>query len=87
MIDIKFLRENPEIVKENIKKKFQDNKLNLVDEVIALDIKKREAQLNGDNLRAQRKSLSSQIGELMKTGKKDDAEKIKLQVSDINKKL
>lgn len=57
MIDIKFLKENPDIVKENIKKKFQDYKLNLVDEVIELDIKNREAKLNGDNLRAERKTL------------------------------
>ena len=66
MIDIKLLRENPELVKENIKNKFQDQKLVLVDEVLELDIKNREAKLNGDNLRAERKSLSSQIGELMK---------------------
>ena len=87
MIDIKFLRENPDVVKKNIKKKFQDNKLVLVDEVIELDIKNRQAQLNGDNLRAERKSLSSKIGELMKAGKKDDAEKIKIQVTEINNKL
>ena len=77
MIDIKFLREHPDVVKENIKKKFQDHKLVMVDEVIELDKKNREAQLTGDNLRAERKALSSQIGELMKTGKKDEAEKIK----------
>ena len=70
MIDIKFLRENPEIVKDNIKKKFQDEKLVLVDEIIDLDKKNREAKLDGDNLRAQRKTLSNQIGELMKSGKK-----------------
>ena len=74
MIDIKFLREHPDIVKENIKKKFQDNKLILVDEIIDLDIN-REAKLNGDNLRAERKSLSSEIGNLMKQGKKEEAEK------------
>ena len=74
MIDIKFLRENPDIVKDNIKKKFQDQKLILVDEVIELDIKNREAKLNGDNLRAERKSLSNQIGSLMKQGKKDEAD-------------
>ena len=61
MIDIKFLRENPNIVKENIKKKFQDNKLGLVDEIIELDKKNRECKLNGDNLRNQRKTLSSQM--------------------------
>ena len=87
MIDIKFLRENPDIVKDNIKKKFQDQKLILVDEVIELDIKNREAKLNGDNLRAERKSLSNQIGSLMKQGKKDEAEKIKMQVNEVNKKL
>ena len=87
MIDIKFLRENPDIVKENIKKKFQDNKLVLVDEVIDLDVKNRQAQLNGDNLRSERKSLSNQIGQLMKAGKKDEAENIKKQVNEINAKL
>ena len=69
MIDIKFLREHPDIVKENIKKKFQNHKLVLVDEVLELDKKNREAKLNGDNLRAERKSLSSEIGNLMKQGK------------------
>lgn len=87
MIDIKFLREHPDIVKENIKKKFQDNKLTLVDEIIDLDIKNREAKLNGDNLRAERKSLSSEIGNLMKQGKKEEAEKVKAKVQEINKKL
>ena len=87
MIDIKFLRENPEIVKENIKKKFQGEKLPLVDEVIELDVKNREAKLNGDNLRSERKNLSSQIGELMKQGKKDEAEEIKAKVQEINQKL
>ena len=70
MIDIKFLRENPDIVKENIKKKFQDYKLPLVDEVIEFDKKSREATLKGDELRSKRNSLSSQIGMLMKNGKK-----------------
>ena len=87
MIDIKFLRENPDVVKENIKKKFQDQKLVMVDEVIELDKKNREAQLKGDNLRAERKSLSSKIGELMKAGNKEEAEEIKKQVNDINAKL
>ena len=87
MIDIKFLRENPEVVKENIKRKFQDHKLVLVDEVIELDIKNREAKLNGDNLRAERKNLSNQIGNLMKSGQKDEAEKVKAQVNEINNKL
>ena len=62
MLDINLIRENPELVKENIKKKFQDKKLPLVDEVIALDKQKRELQQEGDNLRAQRNSLSQQIG-------------------------
>ena len=87
MIDIKFLRENPDVVKENIKKKFQDHKLKLVDEVLELDVKNREAKLNGDNLRSERKTLSTQIGNLMRVGKKDEAEEVKKQVEAINKKL
>ena len=87
MIDIKFLRENPEKVKENIKKKFQDNKIILVDEILELDKKNRETKLNGDNLRAKRKSISAQIGSLMQAGKKDEAEEIKKQVSKINDEL
>ena len=87
MIDIKFLRENPDVVKQNIKNKFQDQKLHLVDEVIDLDKKNREAKLNGDNLRAERKSLSAEIGNLMRTGKKDEAESIKSKVQKINSKL
>ena len=87
MIDIKFLREHPDLVKENIKKKFQDKKLVLVDEVIELDKKNREAKLNGDNLRNQRKTLSNQIGSLMKNGEKMQAEEIKRQVQEINEKL
>ena len=87
MIDIKFLRENPDIVKENIKKKFQDHKLPLVDEIIELDKKNREAKQNGDKLRNERKTLSSQIGTLMQNGKKEEAEKVKSEVQAINKKL
>ena len=87
MIDIKFLRENPDKVKENIKKKFQEHKLVLVDEIIEIDQKYREIKLNGDNLRNQRKSLSSQIGELMKSGKKEQAEQTKQQVAKINEEL
>ena len=87
MIDIKFLRENPDVVKENIKKKFQDHKLVLVDEVLELDAKNREAKLNGDDLRGKRNSLSSEIGNLMKQGKKAEAESIKAQVQEINNKL
>ena len=87
MLDIKFVRENPDVVKENIKKKFQDHKLILVDEVIELDIKNREIKLKGDELRASRNSLSSQIGNLMKEGKRDEAEVIKKQVQQINEEL
>ncbi len=87
MIDIKFLRENPDIVKENIRKKFQNNKLELVDEVIDLDIKNREAKMHGDELRNKRKTLSNQIGSLMKNGNRDEAEKIKQEVEKINNEL
>ena len=87
MIDIKFLRENPDLVKENIKKKFQDHKLVLVDEIIELDKKNRESKLKGDELRMKRNSLSSEIGNLMRNGKKEEAENIKLQVQEINKEL
>ena len=81
MIDIKFLRENPNAVKENIKKKFQDHKLPLVDEVIELDAQARKTQQEADNLRAERNKLSKQIGALMGQGKKDEAEEIKKQVN------
>lgn len=81
MLDIKFLRDNPDIVKENIKNKFQDAKLPLVDEVIDLDAKKRECQKEADNLRAERNKLSKQIGALMGQGKKEEAEEVKKQVS------
>ena len=87
MIDIKFLRENPDIVKQNIKNKFQMHKLPLVDEVIELDNKNRELKLHGDELRAQRNSLSTQIGGLMRDGKKDEAEKVKAEVKKINDEL
>ena len=87
MIDIKLIRENPDMVKENIKKKFQDHKLVLVDEVLELDKKNREAKLNGDNMRQERKLLSNQIGNLMKAGKKEDAELVKAKVQDLNEKL
>ena len=80
MLDIKFLRENPDIVRENIKKKFQDNKLPLVDEVIELDIEKRATQQKADGLRASRNKLSKEIGGLMKAGKKDEAAAVKAQV-------
>ena len=81
MIDIKFLRENPEAVRENIRKKFQDHKLALVDEVIALDAQARKTQQEADNLRADRNKLSKQIGALMGQGKKEEAEEIKKQVN------
>ena len=81
MIDIKFLRENPEAVKENIRKKFQDNKLPLVDEVIELDAEARKTQQEADNLRANRNKLSKQIGALMGQGKKDEVEEVKKEVA------
>ena len=81
MLDIKFVRENPEIVKQNIKNKFQDQKLALVDEVIALDVEKRGAQQEADSLRAARNKLSKQIGALMGQGKKEEAEEVKKQVA------
>ena len=81
MIDIKFLRENPDVVKENIKKKFQDNKLPLVDEVIELDKKSREAKGKADSLRANRNKLSKQIGGLYAQGKREEAEQLKAQVA------
>lgn len=87
MIDIKFLRENPDIVKQNIKNKFQIHKLPLVDEVIELDNKNRELKLHGDELRAQRNTLSNQIGGLMRDGKKDEAEQVKAEVKKINDEL
>ena len=87
MLDIKLVRENPELVKNNIKKKFQDHKLSLVDEVIELDSKNREVKLKGDELRSSRNSFSSQIGTLMKEGKKEEAEAIKEQVKQINEQL
>ena len=87
MIDIKFLRENPDIVKENIKKKFQDKKLPLVDEVISLDKEYRKIMKKGDELRNKRKTLSAKIGSLMKSGNKDEAMKIKEEVSSVNIEL
>ncbi len=87
MIDIKLIRENRELVKENIKKKFQDEKLGLVDEVYEYDKTYREYKVEGDNLRAKRNDLSSQIGGLMREGKKDEAEKIKSEVSEINNRI
>lgn len=87
MIDIKFLRENPDTVKENIKKKFQDTKLPLVDEVIKLDEDQRKLKLDGDNLRKERNDQSNLIGQMMREGKKEEAEKIKVRVGEINNEL
>ncbi len=87
MLDIKFVRENPEIVKENIKNKFQDKKLPLVDEVIELDKKIRELKAKGDNLRKERNELSSRIGSLMREKKIDEANVIKERVVEINNML
>ena len=87
MLDIKFVRENPELVKENIRKKFQDEKLVLVDEVIELDKKLRDVKTEGDNLRAKRNKTSKQIGALMGQGKKEEAEEVKKEVADINDRL
>ena len=81
MLDLRFVRENPEIVKENIKKKFQDQKLPLVDEVIELDKLCRAAKVEADELRGSRNRLSKQIGALMAQGKRDEAEEVKAQVS------
>ena len=87
MIDIKFLRENPDVVKENIKKKFQDSKLPLVDEVIELDAQLRKAQQRGDSLRADRNRISKEIGGLMAKGQKEEAEKAKAQVKEFSDEL
>ena len=87
MIDIKFLRENPDAVKENIKKKFQDSKLPLVDEVIELDAQLRKAQQRGDSLRADRNRISKEIGGFMTKGQKDEAEKAKAQVKEFSDEL
>lgn len=81
MLDLKFVRENPEIVKQNIKNKFQDSKLALVDEVIDLDARNRAAKAEADNIRAERNKLSKQIGMLMGQGKKEEAEEVKKQVA------
>ncbi|MCH3998392.1 MAG: serine--tRNA ligase [Lachnospiraceae bacterium] len=87
MLDIKFVRENPEAVKENIRKKFQDEKLPLVDEVIAKDAEARKAQTEADAIRAERNSLSKQIGVLMKEGRKEEAEAVKEKVTANAKRL
>ena len=87
MIDIKFLRENPDAVKENIKKKFQDHKLHLVDDVIELDVKSRQVKQMADNLRSNRNKLSKEIGNLMKQGKREEGNALKEEVSRQAEKL
>ena len=87
MIDIKFLRENPDVVKENIKKKFQDEKIALVDEVIVLDEESRKTQQEADYLRAGRNRISKEIGKLMGQGKKEEAEAKKAEVAAGAKRL
>ena len=87
MIDIKLLREKPDLVKENIKRKFQDNKLILVDEVLNLDKESRELTLMCDDLRMRRNAISKEIGGLMAKGMKEEAEAKKDEVNEINKKL
>ncbi len=87
MIDIKFLRENPDAVKENIKKKFQDSKLPLVDEVIGLDLERRKTLQRAEALRADKNRISKEIGKFMANGQKDDAEKAKAQVAEFAKEL
>ena len=87
MLDIKFLRANPDVVKENIKKKFQDQKLPLVDEAIELDIKIRDVKVEGDTLRTRRNAASGEIGKLMREKKVEEANQIKEEVRNINEKL
>ncbi len=87
MLDLKFVRENPDIVKENIKKKFQDSKLPLVDEVIELDLKSRAAKQEADDLRANRNKISKEIGALMAQGKKEEAEEVKKKVTEAAARL
>ena len=87
MIDIKFLRENPEVVKQNIRNKFQDSKLALVDEVIELDEKSRSLQAEADSLRAEKNKASKEIGAFMAKGLKDEAEQAKAKVADISAKI
>ena len=87
MLDIKLVRANPDLVKENIKKKFQDEKLVLVDEVLELDTQFRDAKSRGDYLRGQRNTLSKQIGGLMAKGQKEEAEQVKAQVTAMAQEL
>ncbi|WP_296240970.1 serine--tRNA ligase [uncultured Faecalicoccus sp.] len=87
MLDIKFVRENPDLVKENIRKKFQDSKIPLVNEVLQEDKELRQTQQHADDLRSQRKSISKQIGALMGQGKKEEAEEVKQKVASIAQEL
>jgi seryl-tRNA synthetase len=87
MLDLRFVRENPDIVKQNIKNKFQEKKLSFVDEVIALDLESRNAKGEADNLRADRNKISKQIGGLMAQGKKEEAEELKLLVTKESERL
>ena len=82
MLDLKFVRENPDVVKQNIKNKFQDDKLPLVDEVIELDAQRRATQQEADALRTEKNKISKQIGALMAQGKKDEAENVKKKVAE-----
>ena len=87
MLDIKFVRENPEAVRENIRKKFQDGKLPLVDQVIELDQRNRAIKTEVEQLRSKRNTLSKQIGGLLGQGKKDEAEKVKAEVAEMADEL
>ena len=87
MLDLKFLRENPDLVKENIKKKFQDEKLKMVDEVIELDAESRKVQTEADELRANRNSVSKKIGALMGQGKKEEAQKLAEKMNKISLRI
>ena len=87
MIDIKLIRENKELVKENIKKKYQDDKLPLVDEVYEMDEKNRKLKTEVENLKAEKNTISKSIGQLMGQGKTEEAEEAKLKVKEINDKI
>ena len=87
MIDIKLIRENKDLVKENIKKKFQDEKLPLVDKVYDMDIEVRNVQTSVDNMKAEKNQLSKEIGNLMREGKKDEAEAIKAKINTLNETI
>ena len=87
MIDIKLIRENKDLVKQNIKNKFQDEKLPLVDEVFEMDVKVREAQTKADNLKAEKNKMSGEIGKLMKDKKIDEANEIKAKIAEIAEEI